>query len=70
MRRTKPSEEPKDDLSDEDVQSDEKQSSDGSEFGDGGSRPADLLSQRGREVRHNILYYFDSNPTCTIMPLS
>ncbi|KAI9440600.1 hypothetical protein H4582DRAFT_1478267 [Lactarius indigo] len=47
LRRTKPSEEPKDDLSDEDAQ-DEKQSSDGSEFG--GSRPADVLSQRGREM--------------------
>ncbi|KAI9438893.1 hypothetical protein BJY52DRAFT_1195800 [Lactarius psammicola] len=47
LRRTKSSEEPKDDLSDEDTH-DEKQSSDGSEFG--GSRPADVLSQRGREL--------------------
>ncbi|KAH9024903.1 hypothetical protein EDB84DRAFT_413446 [Lactarius hengduanensis] len=47
LRRTKSSEELKDDLSDEDAQ-DEKQSSDGSEFG--GSRSADVLLQRGREL--------------------
>ncbi|KAN0130920.1 hypothetical protein V8E53_011298 [Lactarius tabidus] len=45
LRRSKSSEELKDDLSDED---DEKGSSDGSEHGE--SRPADVLSQRGREL--------------------
>lgn len=58
LRRPKPSEEPKDDLSDEDVQDDEKQSSDGSGSEYGGSRPAEVLSQRGLEVRHNMLSSF------------
>jgi hypothetical protein len=52
LRRSKSSEELKDDLSDED---DEKGSSDGSEHGE--SRPADVLSERGREVRHRVLSF-------------
>ncbi len=61
LRRTNPSEEPKNDLSDEGAQYDERQSSDGSEFE---GSPADVLLQRGHEVRHNMFLSYNLNTTC------